>query len=136
MLCVPRSCAASPWVTARQMALLLGRYARYRQGFRTRSSGVLHPGGLRPRIAEGSTEVTALAAEGGDSPLAPHRAYPVWLTNYHWNGGGGGLARRALLQPSQLERRTRSTLREMVFELLADPRSTLPATCRSFLRPG
>ncbi len=119
-------------LNVRQVALLLGPFARRKGGLRTRYSAVLYPGGLRARIASGGTEVLALALPGGGGPLSSHATIPVWLTNYHWNGGSG-LARRALLHPSQIAGRTRVSLRELVFRLLSDPAMELPPGCRSFL---
>ena len=116
----------------RQMALLLDPFARRRGGLRVRSSAVLHPGGLKARIAPQGTEVLGLALAAGGPELPRHEPRPVWLTNYHWNGGGG-LARRALLHPSQLAGRSRATLRGLVFRLLSRPDYELPPACRRFL---
>ncbi|MCZ6841799.1 MAG: metallophosphoesterase [SAR324 cluster bacterium] len=115
----------------RQAALLLGPFARHQSGQRARFSAVLYPGGLRAQMAPGGTEVLRLIREDG-SPLSSNGNLPVWLTNYHWNGGGG-LARQALLHPSQFAGRTRVPLRELVFRLLSDPGLELPPACRSYL---
>ena len=122
-------------LTARQMALLLGPYARRVRELNARYSAVLFPGGLEPRIAPHGTEVVALLPQGGTEPLPPHERVRVWLTNYHWNGGGG-LAARALLHSSQVVRRTGGTLREAVFRLLSEPGVDLPRACRAFLAAG
>jgi 2',3'-cyclic-nucleotide 2'-phosphodiesterase (5'-nucleotidase family) len=119
-------------ITPRQIALMLEPYARHVRGLNARYSIVLHPGGLVPKIAPGGTEVLSLRPEGRQAALPPHDPVPVWLTNYHWNGGGG-LAARALLHPGQETGRTKVALREMVFELLSDPAAGLPPPCKTFL---
>ena len=122
-------------LTGRQMALLLDPYARRKGGLRVRLSAVLFPGGVTPRIAPGGSVVLALVPVAGGDALPPHAPQSVWLSNYHWNGGGG-LARRALLHPSQFAGQTQATLRELVFRLLSDPAYRLPAPCRAFLAKG
>ncbi|MEE8394681.1 MAG: metallophosphoesterase [bacterium] len=119
---------------ARQMALLLGPFARRRRGLRARATMVLHPGGLEVTLAPGGTEVVALADAKTGRALPRHAAFPVWLTNYHWNGGGG-VAAAALVVPEQKILFQPASLREEIFALLqrADA-NPLPPACRGFLR--
>jgi hypothetical protein len=58
--------------------------------------------------------------------------YPVWLTNFHWNGGGG-LAAKALLHSSQLLRKEPLHLRELIFQELRKKSFKLPEKCKTFL---
>ena len=58
--------------------------------------------------------------------------YRVWLTNFHWNGGGG-LAAKALLHSSQLLRKESLHLRELIFQYLKKTSVTLPEKCELFL---
>ena len=64
--------------------------------------------------------------------LLPERKYRVWLTNFHWNGGGG-LAAKALLHPSQLLKKEALHLRELIFQYLRQSRVKLPEKYESSL---
>jgi len=64
--------------------------------------------------------------------LLPEQKYRVWLTNFHWNGGGG-LAAKALLHPSQLLKKEALHLRELIFQYLQQSSVKLPEKCKSFL---
>jgi 2',3'-cyclic-nucleotide 2'-phosphodiesterase (5'-nucleotidase family) len=119
-------------LTGRQIALLLTPHVRNLRGWRIAPSLVLFPGGLEPHIPAGGSEVTSLTAPGAARPLSPHDLYPVWMTDYHWDGAGG-LARSALLHPSQLAARGGISLREALFALLSLPAPALPGPCSGFL---
>jgi 2',3'-cyclic-nucleotide 2'-phosphodiesterase (5'-nucleotidase family) len=129
-------------LSGRQIAILLEPYVRWRRGLVVPPGEVLHPGGLTPFWEPRGGEALAVAVghwphstqpPPGDAPLLePHRSYPVWLTAYHWSGGGG-LASQALLHPSQLRAETHTNLREAVFELLSVTEVELPKECQRWL---
>ncbi len=98
--------------TRHQLEIWQQPFQRWKAGKSVRGSTVLSPQGLEEVPPEGTT---------------------VWLTNYHWNGGGG-LGARTLRHPSQVQRQDQTLLRERVFAFLQQPRRNLPAAC-SFLEP-
>ncbi|MCH8843489.1 MAG: hypothetical protein IID61_11010 [SAR324 cluster bacterium] len=121
-------------LTGRQMALLLEPFLRYKRRLSQFPGNVLNPGGLTLRHAAKGTEVLRLADAASGEELARHQRYPVWMGDFHWNGGGG-IARKALVHPSQQRAALEATLREGVFDLLADPATVLPAHCNAWLEP-
>ncbi|MBF0288361.1 MAG: metallophosphoesterase [SAR324 cluster bacterium] len=100
----------------RQIEILLKPYLRRQQGMRS-SINYLIPGGL---------------SMFPENPLSPQQLYPVWMTNYHWNGGRGMKA-EALLHSSQKQQVAAESLRDLVFLFLQDPSNELPAACLAFL---
>ena len=116
----------------RQIEILLESYRRKQLGWYARSSTILAPGGFVAVIDNSSREsrlyLTNLAGQALDS----EKMYPVWLTNFHWNGGGG-LAAKALLHSSQLLRKEPLHLRELIFQELRKKSFKLPEKCKTFL---
>ena len=121
-------------LTGRQIELLLEGYVRHVRKWRVRYLEVLWPGGLRVEIAAKGSQITALHRKSDGSRLERHRSYPVWLTDFIWNGGGA-LAQKALLRPDQRLRQVPVTLRAAMFALLSDPSRELPAECGRWLGP-
>jgi len=121
-------------LTGRQIELLAAPYARHLRGMGGRRSAVLFPGGLTLAPGEGDEPEGRVLGPAG-RPLAPHRRYAVWLTDYHWNGGAG-LARQALLHPSQRLGTAPVRLRAALLSRLTDPALSLPPACASFLAPA
>jgi hypothetical protein len=129
-------------LTGRQIAMLLEPYVRMKRGLVEVPGNVLYPGGLTPfwqrlggeafAVAAGSWRPRKRMPPPGAPLLEPHEEYPVWITAYVATGGGG-LAPRALLHPSQLGESLPITLREVVFEYLSDPRAELPKACLGWM---
>ncbi len=116
----------------RQMEILLTPYRRQAQGLRFHYSSLLSPGGFHVSFEDSHTKLI-LRNNRSSQNLNPLQQYSVWMTNYHWNGGGG-LAANALLHPSQKQQQTSHTLRDLVFAFLQDASLPLPVACQSFLK--
>lgn len=114
----------------RQIQILLNAYQRQQQGESFRAGNYLVPGGFQARLEEGTL---SLVNPAQPLPMQASGTYGVWMTNYHWNGGGG-LRGEALLHASQKRQELSETLRDLVFSYLKNPGSSLPAACEVFLK--
>ncbi|MEE8434247.1 MAG: 5'-nucleotidase C-terminal domain-containing protein [bacterium] len=131
-------------LTGRQIALLLEGHVRHLRKWVVRNSSVLWPGGLVVEVREKGSQIVSLRRKSDGTSLNPRARYPVWLTDFIWNGGGG-LAPKALIAREQ-KIATRPavlggagfTLREAVFSLLNDPGFQVPPECARWLEnsPG
>lgn len=116
----------------RQIEILLEPHRRRQLGRYARSSTILAPGGIVAELDNTQKGSGLLLSKQDGQQLKQEKMYPVWLTNFHWNGGGGTAA-KALLHKSQLLRKKPFHLREQIFQYLRDPSVMLPENCRSFL---
>ena len=115
----------------RQIQILLNAYQRQQQGESFRASHYLVPGGFQAHLDAG--RLSLVTASEPLLPMGLAESYRVWMTNYHWNGGGG-LRGEALLHPSQKLHQTSETLRDLVFAYLQNPEASLPPPCAAFLK--
>lgn len=115
----------------RQIQILLTPYQRAQQGKYFRSSTYLVPGGFQANLREAGTPSLALNSFELIAQMQPSDAYPVWMTNYHWNGGG--MKGEALLHISQKLQESEETLRDLVFSYLQNDTALLPKPCLTFL---
>ena len=131
-------------LTGRQIALLLEGYVRHLRKWVVRHSSVLWPGGLVVEVREKGSEIVGLRRGADGAALNPRARYPVWLTDFVWNGGGG-LAPKALIARDQkiaarppVPGGAVFVLREAVFALLNDPDFQVPPECKRWLEqsPG
>ncbi|MCH8886990.1 MAG: 5'-nucleotidase C-terminal domain-containing protein [SAR324 cluster bacterium] len=131
-------------LTGRQIALLLEGYVRHLRKWVVRHSSVLWPGGLVVEVREKGSEIVGLRRGSDGAALNPRARYPVWLTDFVWNGGGG-LAPKALIARDQkiaarppVPGGAVFVLREAVFALLNDPGFRVPPECKRWLEqsPG
>ena len=116
----------------RQIEIMLESFRRKQLGWYARSSTILAPGGFVAKIADSSKRPRFNLTNLAGQTLEPEKMYRVWLTNFHWNGGGG-LAAKALLHSSQLLRKESLHLRELIFQYLKKTSVTLPEKCELFL---
>ena len=116
----------------RQIEIMLESYRRKKLGWYARSSTILAPGGFVAELDNSSKDNRLYLKNPQGQALRPERKYRVWLTNFHWNGGGG-LAAKALLHPSQLLKKEALHLRELIFQYLRQSTVKLPEKCESFL---
>ncbi|MBS1255524.1 MAG: 2',3'-cyclic-nucleotide 2'-phosphodiesterase/3'-nucleotidase [Deltaproteobacteria bacterium] len=116
----------------RQIEILLEPYRRRQLGRYARSSTVLAPGGIVAEPDRTQNDQKLLLSTMNGKQLKQEKIYPVWMTNYHWNGGGGTAA-KALLNQSQLLSSNAVHLREQIFQHLSNPSVMLPENCSSFL---
>jgi len=116
----------------RQIEIMLESYRRQQFGWYTRSSTILTPGGFTAEVDKSRKGSQLLLAGLEGLVLNKEELYPVWLTNIHWNGGGG-LAAKALLISGQLVRKESVHLRELIFQHLRSPSVKLPEKCKLFL---
>ena len=101
-------------------------------GGNARSSTILAPGGFTAEVDK-SRKGSRLFLTGLDEhAFNKEKMYPVWLTNFHWNGGGG-LGAKALLNSGQMVRKESVHLRELIFQHLRSPSVKLPEKCKLFL---
>jgi len=126
-------------LTGRQIALLLEGYVRHLRKWVVRHSSVLWPGGLVVEVREKGSEIVGLRRKSDGAALNPRARYPVWLTDFIWNGGGG-LAPKALIAREQRIAARPAVpggpvfvLREAVFALLNDPGFQAPPECKRWL---
>lgn len=115
----------------RQIQILLETYRRQQQGRFFRSNSLLNPGGFQASFAD-NEGATRLRLQQMKDPMPLSELYSVWMSNYHWNGGGG-LVAEALVHPSQKLKESEKTLRDLVFAYLQTPAS-LPDSCLTFLK--
>lgn len=116
----------------RQIEIMLESYRRKQFGWYARSSTILAPGGFTAEVDK-SRKGSRLFLTGLDEhAFNKEKMYPVWLTNFHWNGGGG-LGAKALLNSGQLVRKESVHLRELIFQHLRSPSVKLPEKCKLFL---
>ncbi|MBT3715573.1 MAG: hypothetical protein HOG45_03315 [Deltaproteobacteria bacterium] len=116
----------------RQIEIMLESYRRQKFGWYARSSTILAPGGFTAEVDK-SRKGSQLFLTGLDEhAFNKEKMYPVWLTNFHWNGGGG-LGAKALLNYRQLVRKESIHLRELIFQHLRSPSVKLPEKCKLFL---
>ncbi|MDH4249347.1 MAG: hypothetical protein OEW39_16190, partial [Deltaproteobacteria bacterium] len=91
-------------LSPRQVQVLLEPHARHVRGRKVPDTLVLWPGGFEAQIATGGSELPTLRRNGTRleeiAQLETPAALSVWMTGYVRHGGGG-LAPRALLHPSQ-----------------------------------
>ena len=116
----------------RQIEIMLESYRRKKLGWYARSSTILTPGGFVAELDNSSKSNRLYLKNLQGKALLPEQKYRVWLTNFHWNGGGG-LAAKALLHPSQLLKKEALHLRELIFQYLQQSSVKLPDKCESFL---
>jgi len=116
----------------RQIEIMLESYRRKKLGWYARSSTILTPGGFAAVLDNSSNSNRLYLKNPQGQALLPEKKYRVWLTNFHWNGGGG-LAAKALLHPSQLLKKEALHLRELIFQYLQQSSVKLPENCESFL---
>jgi len=116
----------------RQIEIMLESYRRKKLGWYARSSTILTPGGFAAVLDNSSNSNRLYLKNPQGQALLPEKKYRVWLTNFHWNGGGG-LAAKALLHPSQLLKKEALHLRELIFQYLQQSSVKLPEKCKSFL---
>ena len=116
----------------RQIEIMLESYRRQKFGWYARSSTILAPGVFTAEVDKSRKGSRLLLTDLEGLALNKEKLYPVWLTNFHWNGGGG-LAAKALLNSGQLERKESVHLRELIFQHLRSPSVKLPETCKLFL---
>ena len=69
----------------------------------------------------------------GRSCIEQGRIVSGLVDYFHWNGGGGGLAAKALLNSGQLVRKESVHLRELIFQHLRSPSVKLPEKYKLFL---
>ena len=84
-----------------QIQKLFGAFKRWKQGKRVQKSAVILPIGF----------------DLEKSSLIPSQLYPIWISNFHFNGGGG-LRSSALIHDSQKKLQTSNTLRDTIFLFL------------------
>jgi 2',3'-cyclic-nucleotide 2'-phosphodiesterase/3'-nucleotidase len=116
----------------RQIEIMLESYRRKKLGWYARSSTILVPGGFVAELDNSSKGNPLYLKNPQGKALYPQKKYRVWLTNFHWNGGGG-IAAKALLHPSQLLKKEPLHLRELIFQYLRQSSVKLPEKCESFL---
>ena len=116
----------------RQIEIMLEAYRRKKLGWYARSSTILTPGGFAAELDNSSKSNRLYLKNLQGKALLSEKKYRVWLTNFHWNGGGG-LAAKALLHPSQLLKKEALHLRELIFQYLQQSSVKLPEKCESFL---
>ncbi|MBC8260156.1 MAG: metallophosphoesterase [SAR324 cluster bacterium] len=116
----------------RQIEIMLESYRRKQFGWYVRSSTILVPGGFSAKVDTTDRDSRLKLTDLAGSALEMEKSYPVWLTNFHWNGGGG-LAAKALLRPSQFVRMESVHLRELIFQYLRKSDVILPEKCKPFL---
>ena len=116
----------------RQIEIMLESYRRQQFGWYARSSTILAPGGFTAEVDKSRKGSRLLLTGLEGLALNKEELYPVWLTNFHWNGGGG-LAAKALLNSGQLVRKESVHLRELIFQHLRSPSVKLPEKCKLFL---
>ena len=116
----------------RQIEIMLEAYRRKKLGWYARSSTILTPGGFAAELDNSSKNNRLYLKNLQGKALLSEKKYRVWLTNFHWNGGGG-LAAKALLHPSQLLKKEALHLRELIFQYLQQSSVKLPDKCESFL---
>jgi len=116
----------------RQIEIMLEAYRRKKLGWYARSSTILTPGGFAAELDNSSKNNRLYLKNLQGKALLSEKKYRVWLTNFHWNGGGG-LAAKALLHPSQLLKKEALHLRELIFQYLQQSSVKLPENCESFL---
>ena len=109
----------------RQIEILLQPFFRNKKGVNVRRSSILAPGGF---IWE--KKKSNILKKRNGSRIQAGEQYPVWLTNYHWNGGAG-LSSKALIQKEQLLKKEISYFRDEVFAYLQNPGVFLPKACNS-----
>ena len=119
-------------LSGRQIELMLESYRRKKLGWYARSSTILAPGGFIAEIDNSSNESRLFLTNYSGQVIAPEKTYPVWLTNFHWNGGGG-LAAKALLHETQFIKKESIHLRELIFQYLRQSTVKLPPNCMSFM---
>ena len=127
-------------LTGRQIALLLEGYVRHLRKWVVRNSAVLWPGGLAVEVREKGSEIITLRRKSDGAEIRPRARYRVWLTDFIWNGGGGGLAPKALIARVQRitglpssNQQGGFSLRETVFAMLNDPDFQVPPECARWL---
>lgn len=119
-------------LTGRQVALLLDGYMRWSHRWRVPRGDVLWPGGLQVTLVPHGSQIAGLRRMVDGGSLREATRVPVWLTAYHWYGGGG-LAARALLSGNPPLRASTSGLRSALFSLLSDRAFPVPGVCARWL---
>ena len=116
----------------RQIHILLRSYQRLLEEKKYRSGSLLIPGGFQAHLRK-NRGTPSLKLILNEQTMSPSESYPVWLTNYHWNGGGG-MRGEALAHASQEIAESRQTLRDLVFSYLQFFSGELPPACATFLK--
>ncbi len=90
-----------------QIQKLSEPFKRWKQGRRVQKSAVILPTDFHQE----------------HPVLTPSQLYPIWISNFHFNGGGG-LRSLALIHDSQKKLQTSETLRDTIFLFLKTPQTT------------
>ena len=85
----------------RQIEIMLEYYRRQQFGWYARSSTILAPRGFSAEMDKSRKGLRLLLTGLEGLALNKEKLYPVWLANFHWNCGGG-LVAKALLNSGQL----------------------------------
>ena len=115
-----------------QIRILLNSYQRLLEEKSFRSSSLLFPGGFQADLQNNQGR-PSLNLMQNEETMAPSALFRVWMTNYHWNGGGG-MRGEALIHASQKIAKSPQTLRDLVFSYLQFFSGELPPICATFLR--
>ncbi|MBF0278044.1 MAG: metallophosphoesterase [SAR324 cluster bacterium] len=115
----------------RQIQILLDPYLRQQRGLSFRSNSLLAPGGFQAILSENEDGASS-TLKHMETSLSLSESFPVWMSNYHWNGGGG-LVGEALVHPTQKIKEIGQTLRDLLFAYLQRP-AKLSAACLTFLK--
>ena len=93
---------------------MLESYRKKKLGWYARSITILTPCGFVAELDNSSKGNRLYLKYPHGQALLPEKKYWVCLTNFYWNGGGA-LAAKALLHPSQLLKKEPLYLRELIF---------------------
>ena len=104
-----------------QVETLLTPYHRYLAGKYYRYNQLLFLGG--------TTDLPPTPASGEWSFFKKNQV-PTWITNYHWNGGGG-LRGKVLFDQQQKQSQTELSLRTLIFQYLSNT-NELPQSCQTY----
>ena len=96
-----------------QITKLFFPFMRWKEGKRIQQSSVIMPSGFDLKA------------------LKPSKLYQIWISNFHFNGGGG-LRSLALIHDSQKKLQTSASLRDTIFQFLLTSKQ-LPSSCANFL---
>ena len=88
----------------RQIEIMLESYRRQQFGWYARGSTILALGGFTAEVDKSRKGSRLLLTGLEGLALNKEELYPVWLTNFHWNGGDD-LVAKALLNSGQLVRK-------------------------------
>ena len=107
-------------------------YHRKKLGWYERSTVIITQSGFVAELDNSSKGNRLYLKYLRGQALLTEEKYLVWLTNFHWNGGGV-LDAKALLHPSQSIKKEPLYLRELIFQYLRQSYVKLPEKWKSFL---